>query len=622
MGYGKSNILSGKKQQGAALPLVLIVMILMIILSAAAYLVSQGNTGIVTMAASNEKALYAAEQGYNKTLWQLNSGENFLSGLTPTETEYDGQDYNLYILPSGVNYRVNILVPLVVIAGQPDEIEDNTRRIIRSTGWDSRYPDRLRSIEVEVYKKTFTQFVMANNSETTKAGTTLYWLTGDSVYGPLHTNDTLYVGSNTPVFYGPVTYKNSINITPAENIYNPAIFRQGNAKTGDELAFGSSLNNLKAYARIDGHYYNGRTCIYLLADGGYNVRYCDQSTNPVRWYYNNAEYRFVETTDGNPSKGLSSIPWNSTNWRIAELENEAANSTSATMYQKIFRNENGVITGTTNYSSFAALAASVPSLSLPNNGVIYVDGSTGEGNSEGIIGGYTQAISKYDYALGNVFVSGKLNGRLTIAAANKIFITSHNPCDWKKPAFDSSWYDSPAGLSYANTTFTQISVDGEWSHTEVGGSSGEDMLGLAAGNNVSVMHYNWLSQYNNYNCYSTFTDLSDYDNYCWTFLNSGIPVDKSPPADVYIYAAIYAKEDSFGYEAAQLGLDVTGKGTCFMVGSIAQKYRGMQYSIGKGYHKHYSHDPRLLYDAPPHFPDPANTGWYSSRWDEISNHIQ
>ncbi|HNX27975.1 MAG TPA: hypothetical protein PKN87_00995 [Syntrophomonadaceae bacterium] len=619
MEKGKSTMISLKKQQGAALPLVLIVMILMIILSAAAYMVSQGNTGIVTMAASNEKALYAAEQGYNKTLWQLNSGENFLSALTPTETEYDGQDYNLYGLPSGANYRVNILVPLVVIAGQADEVEDNTRRIIRSTGWDSRYPDRLRSIEVEVYKKTFTQFVMANDSEKTKDGTTLYWLTNDSVYGPLHTNDTLYVGPNTPVFYGPVTYKNSINITPTENIYNPAIFRQGNAKTGDELAFGSSLNNLKAYARIDGHYYNGRTCIYLLADGGYNVRYCDQSTNPVRWYYNNVEYRFVETTDGNPSNLI-----NSNHWRIAELENEAANSTSATMYQKIFRNENGVITGTTNFSSFSALAASVPSLSLPNNGVIYVDGSTGEGNSEGLLGDYTQAVSKYDYALGNVFVSGKLNGRLTIAAANKIFITAHNPCDWRKPAFnDSNWYDSDPGLKYANTTFTQKFVDGEWSYTEVGGSSGKDMLGLAAGNNVSVMHYNWPSQYNNYNCYLTTTNLSDYDNYSWTFLNSTyVPVDHSPPDDVYIQAAIYAQEDSFGYEAAQLGLDITGKGTCYMVGSIAQKYRGMQRSWGKGYYKNYSHDPRLLYDSPPHFPDPANTGWYSSRWDEINNHIQ
>ena len=51
-------------QRGAALPLVLMVMIIMFILSAAAYQVSQGNIGLIAIASSNEKALYAAEQGY------------------------------------------------------------------------------------------------------------------------------------------------------------------------------------------------------------------------------------------------------------------------------------------------------------------------------------------------------------------------------------------------------------------------------------------------------------------------------------------------------------------------------------------------------------------------------
>lgn len=617
----KSILPNFNNQRGAVLTIVLIVMILMIILSAAAYHISQSNTQIVTRAATNEKALYAAEQGYNKVLWRLNNEKNsFLKNedSSPEEITYDGNPYNLYKLSDGPNYRLNVLVPLVDIPGQADRVEDNNRRIIRSTGWEEDYPEQLRSIEVEVYKKTFAQYAMANNSEKTKGGTTLYWLTDDSIYGPLHTNDTLYV-SGTPVFYGPVTYVKGISITPQENMYNPAIFRKGNSPASESLGFSSSLNELKAFARIDGHYYNGRTCIQLLEDGGYNVRYYDQSTG--RWYYNGVEYRFVETTDGKPSRGISTLPWNNTNWQIAELENEAANSSSATMYQKISRNSNGAITETTNYSSFKKLADSVASLPLPNNGVIYVDGNTGEGNSEGILGGYTQAVTKYDRALANVFVSGKLNGRLTIAAANKIFIAGHNACDWKKPSFSSSWYDTTPGVTYANTSFKQVIVDDEWSHTEIEGSSGEDMLGLTAANNVTVMHYNWPSQYNNYNCYGTVTDLSDYDNYSWSFLNlTYIPIDKSPD-NVNIHAAIYAQADSFGYEAANLGIDITGKGNCNMVGSVAQAYRGMQFSVGRGYKKNYSHDPRLLYDAPPHFPDPANSGWQSSRWDEIYNHI-
>lgn len=487
MQYIKPTITLFKNQHGSALPMVLIVMVLMVILSAAAYQVSQGNTGIIAMASSSEKALYAAEQGYNRTLWRLNNEKtNFLviEDASPDQIQYGGKDYNRYELTAGPNYRVHVLVPLIDIGGSTDE--DNYRRIIRSTGWDSRYPERLRSIEVGVYKKTFTQFCMANDSERDRAGNPLYWISGEVVYGPLHTNDTLYV-KDTPVFHGPVTYVNGINITPTGNMFNPAIFRKGHSQVPETLSFNSSLSNLKAHAIIDGHYYNGRTCIRLLENGGYNVRYYDQSTG--RWYYNGIEYRFVPTT---------SRPLTNNKWYDSEIGNEAANNSNAVMFQRVFRNNDGIETGTQNFPSFAAFTATVNSLDLPKNGVIYVDGNTGGGSI-----GDSGAVSKFGINLGNVFVSGKLDGLLTIAAANNIFITAHDPCDWRRPGWSSSWswsgwWDNTLpgpGITYSNTGFNQVLEAGEWSHTEVTGSSGEDMLGLVATNNVTVMHYNWLSQH-------------------------------------------------------------------------------------------------------------------------------
>jgi len=608
LSFKKSSI--SHNQQGAVLTIVLIVMILMVILSAAAYHISQSNTQIVTRAATNEKALYAAEQGYNKVLWRLNNEKNsFLisEDSSPEEITYDGNPYNLYELPDGPNYRLNVLVPLVDIPGQTNKVEDNNRRIIRSTGWEERYPEQLRSIEVEVYKKTFSQYAMANDSEKDKTGNPLYWITNEVVYGPLHTNDTLYV-SGTPVFHGPVTYVNGISITPAENMYNPAIFRKGNSKAAEALSFSSSLNELKAYARIDGHYYNGRTCIQLLESGGYNARYYDQSTG--RWYYNGVEYFFRSTKNGDPNNTNQS-----NRWRYAELEAERANNTGDIMYQRIYRDANGNITGSNNYSSFNDFASNIASLELPANGVIYVDGNTGGGND-------SAGISKFGITLGNVFVSGKLDGRLTIAAANDIFILAHNPCDWTKPSWNSSWYDTAPGVTYSNTSFNQIFDGNEWTHTEVGGTSGEDMLGLVATNHVSVMHYNWPSQFDNVRLYLDLFSLFNYDNYCYSLLNLSLPEDHAPNK-VYLYAAIYAQNEAFGFEAYDRGIR---KDTAYVVGSIAQKYRGPQGMTGfldkDGYKKNYSHDPRLLYDAPPHFPDPANSGWQSSRWDEIQNHIQ
>lgn len=112
-----------------------------------------------------------------------------------------------------------------------------------------------------------------------------------------------------------------------------------------------------------------------------------------------------------------------------------------------------------------------------------------------------------------------------------------------------------------------------------------------------------------------------YKDYCWTFLNLGLPVDHAPD-NIYLHAAIYAQEESFGFEAYDRGRD---KDTCYIAGSIAQKYRGPQGVSGflssAGYKKNYSHDPRLLYDSPPHYPDPANSGWQSSHWSEIKDHI-
>ncbi|MDZ7672730.1 MAG: hypothetical protein U5K53_07870 [Halanaerobiales bacterium] len=48
---------------------------------------------------------------------------------------------------------------------------------------------------------------------------------------------------------------------------------------------------------------------------------------------------------------------------------------------------------------------------LPSNGVIYVDNLNNE-------------MDKWDLDSGNIFISGELNGSLTIAAQNTIYITA------------------------------------------------------------------------------------------------------------------------------------------------------------------------------------------------------
>jgi hypothetical protein len=102
------------------------------------------------------------------------------------------------------------------------------------------------------------------------------------------------------------------------------------------------------------------------------------------------------------------------------------------------------------------------------NGVIYVDGNTGD--------------KKWDLSTGNAFVSGKLNGRLTIAASNDIYITGYDPT---KLEWSEAKNNLTGGITYYDTTF-----DGQGNVV----SNGDDMLGLVANKYIFILHYGWFDK--------------------------------------------------------------------------------------------------------------------------------
>ncbi|MDI6907395.1 MAG: hypothetical protein QMC81_07915 [Thermoanaerobacterales bacterium] len=217
---------------------------------------------------------------------------------------------------------------------------------------------------------------------------------------------------------------------------------------------------------------------------------------------------------------------------------------------------------------------------LPPNGVLYVDGD---------------GTSKWGSNTGNVFVSGTLSGRLTIAAKNDIYITYDDPTDWSEPP----WF-APAtgGIRYANTTFIHHVVDGKLV-TEV---QGDDMLGLVANRCIYILHYGWPKEGQN-----------AYWDYRLLWL---IPYDVAPHK-ITIHAAIFAINNGFGYEEYDSG---PAKGDIKLIGSIIQQTRLPVGEIGgSGYDKDYTHDPRMRYDYPPHFLEPQNAGWEAVNWREIAN---
>ncbi len=187
--------------------------------------------------------------------------------------------------------------------------------------------------------------------------------------------------------------------------------------------------------------------------------------------------------------------------------------------------------------------------------VIYVDQVSGSCSGVGYprSGEWTGGVTTdYDCHRGTAFVQGPVTGQVTVAALDDIVVTG-------------------------DLTYT-------------GGTSGTDITGLVAGNNVWVYHPVTSSGNN---------------------LSGVTPVYR-------IEAALLALRHSFIVQNWAYGSPLsTGSASTMLnvTGSIAQKYRGpvaTAYSNGtmvSGYRKNYQYDPRLLTLQPPYFLKPEGSPW-------------
>ena len=464
--------LSGE-ERGIALPMVVAIIAVISTLGfTAAFLVDSQRT-MGSRYSGREKALAVAEAGIYEYLWHLNKDSKFYE--EDGEFILDGSKPRVHAFQDGF-YQLSITDPATV----------NPAVTITATGWPADDPDNRRTVEMQVHKRQFVQSIFVSGEEKTPvSGNPVYWITGDEVWGPMHTNGTLYINGN-PVFHDRVTYSGSPPVVTSGS--HPVYQFPDDPQKVAQLVFPSSNSQLKTFAQLPGgYYYSGRTCI-LLNGNQVTIR----------------------------NKGVAAV-----------------------------------------------------TRPLPPNGVIYVDGGTGGTN-------------KWDLSKGNVFVSGTLDGRLTIAAANDIYITGKDPTN-----YTYSVATNTGGIKYSDTDF------------DPAGGITDDMLGLVAGGYVRILHHDWPSA-------SSSSSMADV-----------------APSNITVHAAIFALNWAFEYEDYDNG---SQKDVLTMVGSLTQKYRGAvgtfdQYT-GKritGYLKNYTHDPRMSYDTPPHFLEPLNAGWEIRSWREAPN---
>ncbi len=456
-----------QKENGFVLLLVFILVVLMGIFAVVATNMTKTTMSFFSNIIDKESSLYYAEAGFNRYLFFLNEDPEFYN----TAKSQNLEDADKIPFENGY-YKLEITPP-------PSGSSVVT---VQSTGWVEG--EAKRTIETEIARQTFSNWVYGTNKEEMTDETKIWWTDDDVVDGPFRTNGDLHIDGD-PVFNGPVTYSGDKYVeSGSDPEYNGGFPKYA----VDPVEFPQNNENLKNEAQANGYYYEGRTCIMVDGD------------------------------------------------------------------QLHIRNQNGLVV----------------TKSLPENGVIYVDSLGGS--------------SKFGYNSGNVFISGELNGRLTVASENNIYITGYDPTNGEDP-YNLDSDDYTGGITYLDSP-----VDGE----------SDDMLGLVANNNIEILHKGWL-----------------YFNSPYTHWSESY-ADDVAPENINIQAAMFTLDGSFAFEYYNDGVP---KGTINFLGSMFQNNRGPvgtfdSWSGNKatGYDKNYSYDLRMKRYTPPHYVEPENAGWEILNW--------
>lgn len=236
--------------RGFALIFALMVVALIVLVAAAFQIIALNDLSMAAAASDGIRASYIASAGIAKKFMELRSGNTAaISNESFTHATGDSGSFSAtatLIQPSPfATYRLD------------------------SAG---RYKNSSRRITMDVKQVSFARFAYFSNSENQ-----LFWMwrrpiwfvTGDRLTGPLHTNDQLNI-SGDPIFDGPVSSVNSsINYYhggPPED--NPT-FNQSLALGVPGITFPTidMVNSVRTAAQSsDGLYLTGETSITLLPD--------------------------------------------------------------------------------------------------------------------------------------------------------------------------------------------------------------------------------------------------------------------------------------------------------------------------------------------------------------------
>jgi Tfp pilus assembly protein PilX len=364
---------------------------------------------------------------------------------------------------------------------------------------------------------------------------------GDTIDGPAHSNDTMRICQAT--FTSQITTSN-----PTSGLRYSKVDSNGSSCLGQKFpagitqpAFTSTIgmpstnaqqkaatqyNTTATATRSPGCLYTGPTDITFNADGTMTVK----SPRSIK----------TQTDATDPTKGQTPTACGLPGTGAGQL-GSAAGATVPVPTNNLVYVQNVPQSGDANATTTAKLADACNT----GNGVGYP--RTGETQ-------LSTSPCSYGTRSGDAFVHGVLDGQVTVAAENYLYVTGD--------------------MTYADR--------------------GSDMLGLTATNAVMVWNpVKAVSCGYNSTCYSSILGDTDRE----------------------IDAAIISAAHTFQVQNYSYGGD---RGTLTIYGAIAQKFRGVVRSGSNGYIKAYAYDARLKHSAPPSFLNPVTTTYGVTTMAEVS----
>ncbi len=369
----------------------------------------------------------------------------------------------------------------------------------------------------------------------------------DTLAGPVHSNDTLLICQTT--FLGTVTTSSTTNpLFQTVSGCGAPVFPNGGAVQYEKsLDLPPTNQKMKAETYNDnpadvpnpGCLYTGPTTITFLSNGTMNV------VSP-----------YTKATQTNTASTSGSAPAQC--GAISALQSTAGATIPTLDLNLLFVQTVPAVSTDPNYWAAGVTPSGLSCISQ-TTGSTYTGGfrfgtTQHPMGNELLPASSTTATPAYSCRNGDLYVSGVLSGRTTLASDNYIYVTGD--------------------ITYNDPT--------------------SDILGLVGQNAVWVYNPIYCSQPSGRNCRS---------------YSYGVP-----GTDRTISAAILSVAHTFQVENYDGGTPGLGsRGTLTINGALAQKFRGTVATssgggvIASGYAKNYGYDTRFRFTAPPKFLTPVST---------------